>query len=72
MKEQTSQSQNSQILSFLQSGGKLTAISALHKFNCLRLSGRIKNLRDEGHNIITDTITIKKSRKRIASYSLKS
>jgi len=43
----TTQSQNSQILSYLQSGGKLTAIDALHRFNCLRLSGRINEKESE-------------------------
>jgi len=64
------QSQNKLILEHLQAGNKVTAIDALHRFNCLRLSGRINDLRNQGHNIVTDIVKIKKSRKRIASYSL--
>ena len=62
--------QNKEILSYLLKGGKLTAIDALHKFNTLRLSARILNLRDEGHDIKTQFVTLKKSKKRIASYSI--
>jgi len=64
------QSQNKLILEHLQAGKSITPLDALYKFGCLRLSGRIKNLRDEGHPIKTDIITVKKTRKRIASYSL--
>lgn len=49
--EKTSQSQNAKILAHLQQGGRITSLSALNQFGCLRLSARIKDLRDEGYQI---------------------
>lgn len=62
-------SQNEQILSWLERGNPLTALDALREFNCLRLSGRIKELREAGHEITTTMITTV-TNKRIASYRL--
>jgi len=61
-------SQNTQILSYLKQGKKLTPIDALNKFGCFRLSARILDLRKSGHPIITQTIT--KQGKTFASYSM--
>ena len=61
-------SQNTQILSYLQQGKKLTPITALNKFGCFRLSARILDLRKQGHNINTEIIT--KQGKTFAQYSL--
>ena len=61
-------SQNTQILSYLKQGKKITPIDALNKFGCFRLSARILNLRTEGYNIITENIT--KGGKTFAQYSL--
>ncbi len=61
-------SQNQQILNHLQSGKKLTAIQALNKFDCFRLSARIGDIKELGYNI--QTIPIKKNGKRFAQYSL--
>ena len=47
-------SQNRAILLFLESGGSLSSIDALEKFGSLRLSARINNLRNEGHDIRTE------------------
>lgn len=60
--------QNSRILAHLQKGKKLTPIKALDSFGCFRLSARIQNLRDAGHNIRTDLVTV--GNKTFASYSL--
>lgn len=49
--------QNAEILHYLRKGQSLTAIEALNHFGCLRLAARIKDLRDMGHPIVTDTIT---------------
>lgn len=49
--EKTSQSQNAKILAYLKKGGRITPLDAFYQFNCLRLSARIKDLRDRGHNI---------------------
>tara|TARA_R100001460_G_scaffold101327_1_gene145224 strand:+ start:190 stop:387 length:198 start_codon:yes stop_codon:yes gene_type:complete len=61
-------SQNNQILSYLEKGKKITPIDALNKFGCFRLSARILDLRQKGHNIITENIT--KDGKTFARYSL--
>lgn len=61
-------SQNTQILSYLQQGKKLTPLTALNKFNCFRLSARILDLRKQGHNITTENVTRKG--KTFAEYSL--
>jgi hypothetical protein len=44
-------SQNESILRYLRSGGKVTSLTALQMFGCLRLSGRVWDLKKEGHNI---------------------
>ena len=49
--EKTSQSQNARILSYLQSGNRLTSLEALEKFGCMRLSARILDLKNRGHQI---------------------
>ena len=51
-------SQNQQILKYLQSGKKLSALDALKKFGCMRLGARIHNLKEEGHSIDTSFKTI--------------
>ena len=61
-------SQNTQILSYLQQGKKLTPLTALNKFNCFRLSASILDLRKQGHNITTENVTRKG--KTFAEYSL--
>ena len=47
-------SQNRAILQYLESGGSLSTIDALEKFGSFRLSARINNLRNKGHNIKTE------------------
>lgn len=65
-------SQNEMILQHLQSGRSITPLEAVKRYNCLRLSGRIHNLREEGHPIQTDIVKDPESKKRFARYSLKS
>ena len=52
-----SQTQDEKILDYLKSGKPITPIDALNMFGCFRLSARIFNLRQDGHNIITKNIT---------------
>ena len=52
-----SQTQDEKILDHLKSGKPITPIDALNLFGCFRLSARIFNLRQDGHNIITKNIT---------------
>lgn len=46
-------SQSKQILKHLEDGNSITPIEALSLFGCFRLAARVKDLRDEGHNIHT-------------------
>lgn len=65
--EKTSQTQNARILAHLQNGGRITSLDALNQFGCLRLSARIKDLRDRGHDIQSETITLSNG-KRVSQY----
>ena len=59
--------QNDKIKAYLTKGKAITPIDALNKFGCLRLSARIKDLRDGGLHIATKYVT--KGDKTFASYS---
>ncbi len=59
--------QNEQIAKDLKAGKKLTQLSALNRYGCLRLGGRIHELRESGMNIKTKMIEV--NGKRIAQYS---
>lgn len=61
--EKQSQSQNALILAHLQQGGSITSLDSLEKFGCLRLSARIKDLRDRGHQIVSEFITVPSGKK---------
>jgi hypothetical protein len=61
-------SQCEQILGMLKSG-PVTAMDALQKAGCFRLAARIAELRQQGHNIETETIEV--NGKHIAQYTLK-
>lgn len=52
-------SHKTKIEKYLSSGRSLTAIEALTKFGCFRLAARISDLRKDGINIATDTVTQK-------------
>ena len=62
-------SQNSQILQYLQNGGTLTKIDALNLFNSFSLNSRVSDLRQLGHAIIS-TPEKTPSGKHIVRYSL--
>lgn len=64
------QSQNKEILAWLKAGNTITALQALRKFGCLRLSARIFNLKDQGHEIDGRMITLDNG-KRVKEYYLK-
>ncbi len=61
-------SQNTLIKQHLEDGNTITPIDALNLFGCFRLSARIKNLRDQGMDIVTNRIT--KGGKTFASYEV--
>jgi hypothetical protein len=62
-------SQASLILAYLARGQTLTPLSALRLFDCLRLSGRILELRQRGWDIKTEEQMLP-SGKVVAQYSL--
>lgn len=59
--------QASKILQYLKSGKKLTPIDALNLFGCFRLGARVWELKQAGHPIQKDMITLPNS-KRVAEY----
>ena len=60
--------QNERILTYLSKGKGLTPIKALNDFGCFRLAARISNLREQGHKIKTESVTL--NGKTFASYKL--
>ena len=65
--------QNQKILEHLQSGRTITQLDALNKYGCLRLSGRIFELRQRGYKINTKTIAVRNrdgESAYVAEYSL--
>ena len=61
-------SQSKAILTYLQSGGKLTGIDALKLFQCFRLAARIHELKEQGHRITSSKVT--RNGKTYAEYKL--
>lgn len=49
-----SRSQNDLVLQYLRRVGHLTTLLAFRRWNCLRLSARIWDLRRNGHKIIAE------------------
>lgn len=62
------ETQNKQILNYLIDGGKITPLLALNKFGSFRLSARIFDLREKGHNIKKTIINY--NGKKFAEYYL--
>lgn len=54
MEKEGKQTQKSLILAHLQRFGSIEPLTALREYGCYALAQRIKNLRDEGHNIVTE------------------
>lgn len=65
--KRASVSQGERILRYLQKGNSITALKAMKMFDCLRLSGRIGELRYAGYYIETKMVKTSTG-KRIASY----
>lgn len=63
-------SQTDMILRDLKRGKAITPIDALREYQCFRLAAREADLREQGHDIVTDEIV--KDGKRYASYRLAS
>lgn len=63
-------SQAQRILNHLRAGKHLTPIEALSRFSCLRLSGRILELREAGYRIHTRMVRLAGG-KRVAKYHMR-
>lgn len=50
------ESQNKMILAFLQRGKWITPLKALYNLGVYRLAARIRDLKDEGHNIKSEMV----------------
>jgi len=65
--------QYDRILEMLEAGESLTALDALREIGCFRLAARIGELREDGHDIISDSYKYTNrwgETKTIASYRL--
>lgn len=65
----TEATQTRAILAHLRQHRTITALEALDQHQCFRLAARIKDLRDEGHDIHTERVEVATG-KRIAEYTL--
>ena len=64
-----SKSQNAKILAHIKRGKTITPIQALQWFGCMRLAARIRDLRDDGHDIVAVWVHVSSS-KKVKRYSL--
>lgn len=67
------QSQCASILKWLREGKPLTPLVTLDQFGCFRLAARIGNLKDAGHLIQRNMITVTSrdgSQSRVAEYRM--
>jgi hypothetical protein len=67
------ESQNVAIAKYLEEGGRLTPLDALHLFGCFRLAARIGELRNTGMEIKTTRIQVTNEAGRrvfVGQYSL--
>ncbi|ACR15012.1 hypothetical protein BcepIL02_gp19 [Burkholderia phage BcepIL02] len=68
------QSQNRIVLDHLKKVGPITPLEALRLHGIMRLGARVYELRDSGHNIVTEMVVVegRKGAKpaRVARYSL--
>jgi hypothetical protein len=56
------------ILRHLRTYGAITAIEALNEYGCFRLAARIRDLRLEGHLILSTPLTV--NGKTVARYTM--
>jgi hypothetical protein len=65
---QHTDSQNKQILAALKKGDRLTSLCIILRFQCIKPSNRISELRAEGHPIADRWIKTPGTRKRVKEY----
>ena len=51
--------QKEMILAYMREHGSITPMEALNYCGCMRLSARIHDLRNMGHDIVMDLVTVK-------------
>ena len=68
MKQHSNPNQTSKILAYLQKGKALTPLDALNLFGCFRISARIYELRQMGHDI--EMRILYKKGKKFSEYKL--
>lgn len=62
-------SQNREILEFMQTGKSITQFEAARLFGCYRLSARIHDLKEAGHDIKTTMKVGKKPNGNVCNYA---
>ena len=62
------QSQNTQILTYMEEVGAISPITALNEFGCFRLASRIHDLRSIGYEIVTERVRV--GEKTYATYKM--
>lgn len=63
-------SQKEKILAYMKEHGSITPLDALEAFGCFRLSGRIYELRHEGHNIVAYDACAKNEDGEVKHYAI--
>lgn len=51
-----SATQTELVLDHMRRHGSITALDAMNHYGCMRLAARIKDLRDDGFTILTDSV----------------
>lgn len=62
-------SQNDKILKYLQTHKSINQLEACYELSCFRLSARIADLKERGHNIKTTMVTRKNSEGHTVNYA---
>jgi hypothetical protein len=67
--------QKQRIIKYIEDFGSITPLEAMRDIGCYRLSARIYDLKEEGYNIVTETVGVKNRYDEVvhvAQYSLES
>ena len=58
MSEHSKPTQAQRVLDYMREFGGITQLQALGDLGCMRLASRISELRKQGHNIISETVSV--------------
>ena len=53
------QTQNERILDYIEEFGSITSLEAMRDLGVMRLASRISDMRERGHNIVSDFVPVK-------------